>query len=183
MNPTLLAMLLRTVGMGALQTGAGNLTTAQATPALWGSPEAALDSFDQAKLNAEDKTPIDRIKAAFSALKDMHKGPDQTEDKVSRLASSDGPSAFDSAQWPFGPLGAPSQAMARAQASVNPMPSVTSVPLPRPRPEAASAQDTSPIMSFFQRNAALQKDPITGDYLDPQAASRADAGIFKGLFS
>lgn len=43
----------------------------------------------------------------------------------------------------------------------------------RIRNASASLSDSGSTMPFFQRNTALQRDPITGDFLDPQAASKA----------
>lgn len=71
-------------------------------------------------------------------------------------------SPMDNAQWPFGPNGAPGAAQAQAP-----------VPMPQPRP--AEAPTAPPDMSFFQRNAAMMRDPMTGDFLDPQAGKQADA--------
>lgn len=48
-----------------------------------------------------------------------------------------------------------------------------SVQMPQPRPAAAPQPD--PAMSFWQRNAAMMRDPSTGDFLDPASAKRADA--------
>jgi hypothetical protein len=45
--------------------------------------------------------------------------------------------------------------------------------MPQARP--ASAPQAQEPMSFFQRNAAMMRDPSTGDCIDPAAAQRADA--------
>jgi hypothetical protein len=52
-------------------------------------------------------------------------------------------------------------------------PAAQPVPMPQPRP--AEAPQQAPGMSFWQRNAAMMRDPITGSFLDPAAAQRADA--------
>jgi hypothetical protein len=44
------------------------------------------------------------------------------------------------------------------------------IPMPQPRP----AEAPSP-MGFFQRNAYLQKDQESGEYLDPTFAAKANA--------
>jgi hypothetical protein len=50
------------------------------------------------------------------------------------------------------------------------------MPMPQPRPaQAPQAQPSSP-MGFFQRNAAMMQDPVTGGFIDPQAAAQAQAG-------
>lgn len=48
------------------------------------------------------------------------------------------------------------------------------VPMPAPRPAEAPAPTSDP-MSFFMRNAYLQKDRDSGEYLDPTYAARANA--------
>lgn len=117
------------------------------------------------------QSPMDRIKAAFDSLKDMHKGPDQTPANIGVLPQ--GASPFDNAQWPYGPVGAPSQTQAQPQ-----------TPMPMARPAEAPQADTSnPMMSLFQRSAAMQQDPLTGSYIDPAAAAKARPGIFQGLFN
>jgi hypothetical protein len=42
-------------------------------------------------------------------------------------------------------------------------------PMPMARPEQAPQQG----MGFFQRNAAMMHDPITGGFIDPSAAANA----------
>ena len=172
--------------MHALRGSAGTLTTEQYTPGLWGSPEEALQNFDEAA--KEKSSPISRITEAFSALKDMHKGPAQTE-AAFKAAAPNSPSPLDTAQWPFGPVGAPSSALPSpldtAKWPYGPIGAPSSArayapPSPRPRPSEAPAPTSE--LSFFQRSTALQRDPITGEYLDPEAASKAGPGIFKGLF-
>jgi hypothetical protein len=143
-------------------------------------------------------TPMDRIKAAFDSLKDMHKGPDQTPQNTAMLAGPNSPSPFDNAQWPQGPQGAPSQ----AQASV-PMPQARPPGAPLSEGEANGIYDSfenspagqrmrastnamdaqqNPMMSLFQRSAAMQRDPQTGEFIDPASAAKAQPGIFHGLF-
>lgn len=172
--------------MRTLLSSSASLDTAQATPALWNAPESAMADFDNAKTAKDDGklAGLDRIKQAFEALKGMHKGPDQTEAALTATPTN-GPSPFDNAQWPVGPVGAPGQ----AQASMAPQ----GAPMPQPRPQEAPQPQMAPpqpqapqdpvMQGFFQRNAALQRDPISGDYLDPTAAQAANPGIFKGLFS
>jgi hypothetical protein len=46
-----------------------------------------------------------------------------------------------------------------------------SVPTPMPRPDAAP--QAPPDMSFFQRNTAMMRDPVTGAFIDPTAAAQA----------
>jgi hypothetical protein len=122
----------------------------------------------------KEKGPQDRLSDAFTQLKNMHKDP-ALEQAMSTPASG-GPSQFDQAQWPYGPVGAPSQAMASSPA-VQGQPGV---PMPAPRP--TEAPQAPPEMSFFQRNAMLQRDPLTGEYLDPAQAASAEQSPFKGLF-
>lgn len=158
-----------------------DLTPQQATPALWGGPEGAMASFDNAAKTiakpdspgtSPTQSPMDRIKAAFDSLKDMHKDPNQTQANTGVLPSN-GASPFDNAQWPYGPVGAPSSQP----------PAQASVPMPMARPaEAPQADAGNPMMSLFQRSAAMQQDPLTGGYIDPSAAAKASPGVFHGLF-
>lgn len=149
---------------GALTSDFKNLTDAYAAY----KHNAGADSD-----KAPQQSPIDRIKAAFDQLKDMHKGPDQTPANMAALASSNQPFDFESAHWPVGPVGAPSQSMASA-------PPPPGVPMPRPRPPEAPQE--SPMMSLFQRSAAMQQDPNGGGYIDPATAAKAQPNIFHGLF-
>lgn len=74
-------------------------------------------------------------------------------------ASANGPSPLDNAAWPFGPVGAPSHG---------------TVPTPQPRPAEAPQPEAPSPMGWFARNTAMQRDPLSGDFLDPAAAQRAD---------
>jgi len=76
-------------------------------------------------------------------------------------ASGDQASPLDTMQWPFGPLGAPSQAPASAAGA--------GVPLPTARPAEApqAPQDTG----FFMRNALMMQDPMGGGLIDPTGAA------------
>lgn len=76
--------------------------------------------------------------------------------------SANGPSPLDNAQWPFGPIGAPTRSASPA------------VPTPSPRP--AEAPQSEPDMSFWQRNAAMMRDPSSGDFIDPTTAAKAVRG-------
>jgi len=48
------------------------------------------------------------------------------------------------------------------------------VPMPRARPEQSPVSE--PEMGFFARNAAMMRDPLTGDFIDPTAAAKAVRG-------
>jgi hypothetical protein len=138
-----------------------------------GFGEGDLKSLTDALKAEKDKespkmAPMERIAAAFDMLKNMHQSAPQAQ--VSPL---------DNAQWPFGPVGAPSQAQAQAPHP----PQAPQVPMPMARPQEAPQADQPALMSFFERNNALQKDPMTGEYLDPTAAAKASPGIFQGLFT
>ena len=76
------------------------------------------------------------------------------------------------AQWknpdqPAAPAPAPQPA-----AAPSPAPQA-SVPLPQPRPDAAPQAE--PDMGFFQRNAMMMRDPITGAFIDPTGAATAQS--------
>ena len=80
-----------------------------------------------------------------------------------------GNTPMENSQWPTGPVGAPTPAAPQAPAvtSGGPhQPIFTGPQLPQSSPDTLSA---------WQRNAALQRDGLTGDYIDPTNAARADA--------
>lgn len=173
MNP-LLRFLLGTV----LQRST-DLTTEQATPALWGGPEDAMANFDSASKRAAGRSPADHIRDAFRQLKDMHKDPALEQAMTTPPPASpftvgghtpmpsprpmDTPSPLDTAQYPFGPVGAP-HAMAQAA----------------PRPAEAPP---GPPLDLMQFNTAMMRDPSTGEFIDPRAAQTAEMhNPFKGLF-
>lgn len=62
--------------------------------------------------------------------------------------------------------------LSQAMASVPPVAAPT-VPLPTPRP--ADAPQAPPPMSWFQQNAAMMRDPSTGQFIDPTGASQAQS--------
>jgi hypothetical protein len=184
MNPILQLLMGTTMSKGIGDRFGGNQTSdlKNLTDAYAQSlgPNSAYASFRQAAgPESTDKppaqSPMDRIKAAFDSLKDMHKGPDQTAANTGVLPQN-GASPFDNAQWPYGPVGAPSQ----AQASVPQQTPSQGVPMPMARP--ADAPQANPMMSLFQRSAAMQQDPLTGSYIDPASAAKAQPNIFQGLF-
>lgn len=179
MNPIMRLLLGSAMGSGFGDRFSKNQTSdlKNLTDALAAYKQNAGPDSDKAPA----QSPIDRIKAAFAELKDMHKGPDQTDSNTAVLPPG-GASPFDTMHWPYGPVGAPATPMA-ANAPVPQAPQ-PSVPMPQPRPMDAPQADANPMMSFFQRNAALQKDPLSGDYIDPASASRAQAqpGILSHLF-
>jgi hypothetical protein len=51
-----------------------------------------------------------------------------------------------------------------------PRPQMAQAPVPMPQPRPAQAPQE---MNFFQRNAAMMHDPVTGMFIDPSAASQA----------
>lgn len=124
----------------------------------------------KAKKAEASPAPMDRLKDAFAQLKDMHKDD----------APAPEPFSFETAQWPYGPVGAPSQAQASASPPPAPQPQQAAAPVPMPAPRPAEAPQQ---MGFFQRNAAMMRDPSTGDFIDPSAAAQAgNGGILNGLF-
>ena len=56
-------------------------------------------------------------------------------------------------------------------------PAVT--PMPQPRP-AEAPQSQPQDMGFFARNTAMMSDPVTGQFIDPAAAARAQAQMGQG---
>lgn len=76
------------------------------------------------------------------------------------------------------------QTMAQAPAYAPPDPNRgnMTVPVPQPRPAAApQAPAPQPEMGFFQRNAAMMRDPVTGMFIDPSGAARAQQQDQGGL--
>jgi hypothetical protein len=138
---------------------------------------ALTKELKAAQDNKKGMQPLDRLKDAFSQLKDMHKDDPALAQANPLGSSNSGPSPFDNAQWPYGPVGAPSQAQASA-------PAPAPVPMPAPRPAAAAqAPASNPFADFFARNTAMMKDPVTGEFIDPQAAAKyGGSGILNGLF-
>ncbi len=130
----------------------------------------ALKAEKAKKAEAPQAAPIDRIKEAFSQLKDMHQP----------VSGSGDPSPLYGAQWPYGPIGAPQPAVAQASPATNQGPPV---PMPQARPQEASSGDQPALMGFFKRNTAMMRDPVTGAFIDPAAAAKASPGILQGLFT
>lgn len=144
-----------------------------------GGDLASLTTALRAEKDKKGEGQLSRLQDAFAQLKNMHK--------------DDKPFDFESAQWPYGPIGAPSQAMARADAP-SPLdnaqwphgprgaPSAAPVPMPAPRP-AEAPQASSPFADFFARNTAMMQDPNSGAFIDPSAAAqRGGSPILNGLF-
>lgn len=129
------------------------------------------NAYKDARETKRGGAQLSRLQDAFSQLKDMHKD---------NAATTPAPFDFETAKWPFGPVGAPSQSMAHSAAP----PVSASVPMPMARPaEAPQAPPAqSPFAEFFGRNTAMMKDPSSGDFIDPSAAAKAGPGILNGLF-
>jgi hypothetical protein len=107
--------------------------------------------------------------------------------KVSDYGNNGPPLAQDSPA--LQPQPQPTQAPAAAMAPSGAMPPAAAsnpqVPMPMARPMMPQAamvrpQVGAPVvdpMSFFQRNAAMMHDPVTGSFIDPQNASIAQAQL------
>jgi hypothetical protein len=143
-----------------------------------GGDGGSLAGLTDALKDEKDKksNPMDRLQDAFKQLKDMHKDdkPFDFESAQWPFGPIGAPSSMDNAQWPHGPVGAPSQAMASASAPA-------AVPLPMARP-AEAPRASSPFADFFARNTAMMQDPNGGGYIDPQAAAKAGPGILNSMF-
>lgn len=112
-----------------------------------------------ADTKAANRTPNGRVARGFDQFSPM--GPYQTDPVAQAPAPAPYPQAED-------PMGAP--ALYRASPGATP-PQPASIPMPQARP-AEAPQD----MGFFQRNAAMMQDPNNpGSFIDPEAASRAQA--------
>jgi hypothetical protein len=91
------------------------------------------------------------------------------------LPTAQDPSPLDTAQWPYGPKGAPlgpndPSPLDTAQWPYGPIGAPRGVPTPQARP--AEAPQPEPDTSFFMRNALMQRDPNGGDFIDPMGAQR-----------
>jgi hypothetical protein len=78
-----------------------------------------------------------------------------------------GPTPLQTAEATPAPLPSPALS-AMNQAAPAPAPAV---PTPQPRPDVPAPDP----MGFFQRNAALMRDPSSGAFIDPTSAERAQA--------
>lgn len=138
-------------------------------PLVWSennSPEAAMERFDQASPKQSVPSFMDR----FDAYKENRGAKGLTapmlahsvQNRQEQEAAAYGP------QSPYyGPLNGmdqPPMAAAMAQAPT---------PMPMPRPPEAPQQE-API-SWWMKNAMMQQDPTTGQYLDPEMAAKAMA--------
>lgn len=140
-----------------------------------GDLSALTNAFREARLAKQGAGSQDRLVDAFKQLKDMHK-----EDPATPMQAPNVPNALDNAQWPFGPIGAPSQAQASAPQAQPHVP----MPMSRPQdaPQPAPPVQGNPFADFFKRNTAMMQDPNGGGYIDPQAAAQAGPGILSHLF-
>lgn len=138
--------------------------------------QAAQNEFGQA--HDPEVSPQKRIMDAFEHYK---------QSKTVELPDRSPQERINEA---FGIAGMPPQAQPVPQA---PSPPMQQLPLPpserkftelpprnaQPAPQPAPAPVEPPAgLSWFQRNAMLQRDPETGAYLDPEMAQRAQRGLF-----
>lgn len=99
--------------------------------------------------------------------------PPQAPGALSQAVAPNAPSPLDNAQWPAGPVGAPSQAQAHL-----PPAAPQGVPMPTARPP--DAPQATPDMGFFQRNSAMMRDPSSGAFIDPTHAESAQSQMASG---
>ena len=144
---------------------------------------ASLTKAMRTEMDKKGDQPHARLQDAFKQLKDMHKDDPRLAEGLSMMPSSGGASALDHAQWPFGPVGAP-RAMATSVPTPQPRPPEVAAPVPMPMARPAEApQAPGALSEFFQRNAAMMKDPTTGEMIDPIAAAKfGGGGILNGMF-
>lgn len=119
------------------------------------------------------------IPYAFDALKERYSRPSSQADGdsfASRFGSWTDPKPVQSmpaVQRAFAQMQTP-QSLPPMQVQEQPQ---APVPMPTPRPQYApapvAAEPQPDAMSFWQRNAAMMRDPDTGAFIDPSAARRA----------
>lgn len=110
--------------------------------------------------------PVDNgIHPPIAAMEDLNAAQASPPASIPWWANATGAS-FDNQV----PMPRPRPAMAPSPATVG----GGQVPMPQPRP----AMDAP--MSAFQRNAAMMRDPGTGEFIDPQGAARAQAQMGNG---
>ena len=85
------------------------------------------------------------------------------------------PANWGSLSYPPSPPQAPAPTPQSAPQAPNPAQSA-SIPMPQARPAVAPQPQPQPDMNFFQRNAAMMRDPSTGAFIDPMGAARAVRG-------
>lgn len=148
-----------------------------------------------------------RLKSSFDAIKDMHKTPGHRADFESVLGQPQ-PDQSNADLFRRDPYAIP--AYQRDQQNANRVPDAFSAlppqqglpapgtPMPQPRPpmldamaqgapeqprfNPAQSAAVPEEMPWWKRNAMMQTDPTTGQYLDPQMAAQANPNVFKGLF-
>lgn len=132
---------------------------------------ALVKAYKEARLAKNQPSPLDNAQWPF--------GPVGAPKAPSPPISTDNSGPPPAPQAPQVPPPAAPQPVPSANVS---LPMAPSVPMPTPRPQMPipmpqprPAEAPQPDMGFFARNAAMMRDPMSGDYLDPQAAQRADA--------
>lgn len=187
MNPLLLMLL---AGAGEEYSGTMGMMRANSLPGTFG--DDIDDSFPK------EKTPMERIMGAFDAYK-AKKGDRGVLSPQARINQAFG---VPHMEMPTSPQMAPKDRVAQgfdtpgmAQPSPDPNPysvwpppdaanphrsppAVHELPRQAPAPQGPSGVAAEPEgMSWWQRNAAMMRDPNNGSFIDPQAAARAQ-GIF-----
>ncbi|MBR1173895.1 hypothetical protein JQ617_08015 [Bradyrhizobium sp. KB893862 SZCCT0404] len=175
-NPFINLLLSRYDSGGGVQFAGNGMDDLKGLTDALAAYKKAAGPDEPKKDDSPKVAPIDRIKAAFEDLRNMHRTSDASAPQTYGMApGSPAPPLPTGTVTP-----APIFNGLMAQDSA---PAAPRVPMPQPRPAEADAQQPA-LMSFFQRNAAMMKDPSTGDYIDPQGAAKAgtQAGIFDRLF-
>jgi hypothetical protein len=99
-------------------------------------------------------------------------GPGSPNERVAQGFNAFGPTPLQTAQATPAPLPSPPALSAQVMAAPATSPA-PAVPTPAPRPPEAPSQ--APDMSWFQRNAAMMRDPSSGAFIDPTNAESAQA--------
>ena len=127
--------------------------------------QRVADAFSQ--IPAEKAaSPVDRIRAAFEAMRAGQKPPTVIGD----TADANGVYGPNAVMLPGGP-GAPMNLASHGVVNV-----------PDRVPPAPPQDPQSNPIGFFLRNALAQRDQESGNYLNPTVGTQAMASPFKGLF-
>lgn len=174
---------------------AGTLAGATGWPMLMlgagdGRPDNSASDIDAlAQAYKADRTNANyQVQRRFGAMQPSSPMTpnQQVADRFGGMQPPTQPTPNDQVANRFGGMQPPEQALAYAPPAPNR--GNMTVPVPRARPQHqvgyspadAAPQAQQPQMSWFQRNAAMMHDPVTGGFIDPQGAAVAQGQLDQG---